>query len=111
MKAILLMGHGGLEMLRYGKAPDPTAGPGEVVVDIYAASVNAADYKARLGGGQYAQSIRSYPRPRLLGRCQRTRCRSDFAVGDSVFGVTDQGKMATGIEYRDYEHFMEGRAA
>jgi NADPH:quinone reductase-like Zn-dependent oxidoreductase len=42
MKAILLMGHGGLEMLRYGKAPDPTAGPGEVVVDIYAASVNAA---------------------------------------------------------------------
>ena len=25
MKAILLMGHGGLEMLRYGKAPDPTA--------------------------------------------------------------------------------------
>ena len=29
MKAILLMNHGGPEMLRYGEAPDPTAGPGE----------------------------------------------------------------------------------
>src|ERR1700689_3011317 len=50
MKAALLMGHGGPETLRYGEAPDPVAGPGEVVVDIYAASVNAADYKVRLGG-------------------------------------------------------------
>ncbi|MGB8610050.1 MAG: hypothetical protein WCD60_00195, partial [Pseudolabrys sp.] len=39
MKAVLLTNHGGPEMLRYGEAPDPTAGPGEVVVDVYAASV------------------------------------------------------------------------
>jgi len=46
---VLLTKHGGPEMLRYGgEAPDPTAGPGEVVVEIYAASVNAADYKVRL---------------------------------------------------------------
>ena len=113
MKAILLMGHGGPEMLRYGEAPDPTAGPGEVVVDIYAASVNAADYKVRLGGGRYALNRL----PQILGRDFSGVVSAlgagviDFAVGDSVFGVTDQGKMATGIEYRDYEHFMEGRAA
>ena len=47
MKAVLLMNHGGPDMLRYGEAPDPTAGSGEVVVDIHAASVNAADYKVR----------------------------------------------------------------
>ena len=64
MKAILLMGHGGPEMLRYGEAPDPTAGPGEVVVDIYAASVNAADYKVRLGGERYALNRL----PHILGR-------------------------------------------
>ena len=51
MKAVLLINHGGPEMLRYGEAPDPIAGPGEVVVDIHAASVNAADYKVRLGEG------------------------------------------------------------
>ena len=64
MKAVLLINHGGPEMLRYGEAPDPTAGPGEVVVDIHAASVNAADYKVRLGGGRY--SLNRFPH--ILGR-------------------------------------------
>ena len=43
MKAMLLTGHGGTDMMRYGDAPDPKAGPGEVVVDVHAASVNGAD--------------------------------------------------------------------
>lgn len=42
MKAMLLTNHGGPEMLRYGDAHDPVAGAGEIVVDIYAASVNGA---------------------------------------------------------------------
>ena len=49
MKATFLTGHGGPEKFQYGDMPDPVAGPGEVVVDIHAASVNAADYKVRLG--------------------------------------------------------------
>jgi NADPH:quinone reductase-like Zn-dependent oxidoreductase len=43
MKAVLFEKHGGPEVLRLGEVPDPTAGPGDVVVDIHAASVNAAD--------------------------------------------------------------------
>ena len=46
MKAILLTGHGGPEMLRYGDAPDPIAGSGEILVDIVAASVNAYQWIA-----------------------------------------------------------------
>jgi NADPH:quinone reductase-like Zn-dependent oxidoreductase len=93
MKAVLLMGHGGPDMLRYGDAPDPTAGPGEVVVDIHAASVNAADYKVRLGGGRYG-NIRF---PHILGRDFSGIVSTvgagvtDFAIGDAVFGVTEQG--------------------
>jgi len=93
MKAALLTGHGGPEMLRYGDAPDPTAGPGEVVVDIHAASVNAADCKVRLGGGAYG-NIRF---PYILGRDFSGVISAvgddvtDFAVGDAVFGVTGQG--------------------
>jgi NADPH:quinone reductase-like Zn-dependent oxidoreductase len=93
MKAVLLTNHGGPEMLRYGDAPDPTAGPGEVVADIYAASVNAADYKVRLGGGAYS-NIRF---PHILGRDFSGVVSAvgagvtDLAVGDAVFGVTDQG--------------------
>ncbi len=93
MKAVLLTGHGGPEMLRYGEAPDPVAGPGEVVVDIHAASVNAADYKVRLGGGGYS----NLKFPHILGRdfsgvvAARGAGVTDFAIGDPVFGVTDQG--------------------
>jgi len=93
MKAVLLINHGGPEMLRYGEAPDPTAGPGEVLVDVHAASVNAADYKVRLGGGQYSLSRF----PHILGRdfsgivSMVGAGVNDFTLGDAVFGVTDQG--------------------
>jgi NADPH:quinone reductase-like Zn-dependent oxidoreductase len=93
MKAVLLTDHGGPEMLRYGEAPDPTAGSGEVVVDIHAASVNAADYKVRLGGGAY-RNIRF---PHILGRDFSGVVSAvgagvtDLVIGDAVFGVTDQG--------------------
>jgi NADPH:quinone reductase-like Zn-dependent oxidoreductase len=91
MRAMLLTGHGGPEMLRLGDAPDPTAGPGEIVVDVHAASVNAADYKVRLGGHG------SLKFPHILGRdfsgvvAALGDGVSDFAVGDPVFGVNDAG--------------------
>jgi NADPH:quinone reductase-like Zn-dependent oxidoreductase len=93
MKAVLLTGHGGPEMLRLGEAPDPVAGPGELVIDIHAASVNAADYKVRLGSGGYS----NLKFPHILGRdfsgvvSALGSGVSDFKIGDAVFGVTDQG--------------------
>jgi NADPH:quinone reductase-like Zn-dependent oxidoreductase len=93
MKAVLLTGHGGPEKLHYGEAPDPTAAPGEVVVDIHAASVNAADYKVRRGGGAYGNTRF----PHILGRDFSGVVSAvgggvtDLAVGDAVFGVTEQG--------------------
>ena len=93
MKAVLLMNHGGPEMLHYGDAPDPVAGPGDVVVDIHAASVNGADYKVRVGHGRY--KLNHFPH--ILGRdfsglvSQVGAGVTDFKVGDALFGVTDQG--------------------
>jgi NADPH:quinone reductase-like Zn-dependent oxidoreductase len=80
-------------MLRLGEAPDPAARPGEVVVDVHAASVNAADYKVRLGGGGSS----GLKFPYILGRDFSGVVSAlgpgvtDFTVGDPVFGVTDQG--------------------
>jgi NADPH:quinone reductase-like Zn-dependent oxidoreductase len=91
MRAMLLTGHGGPEMLRLGDAPDPKAGAGEIVVDIHAASINAADYKVRLGGHG------SLKFPHILGRdfsgvvAALGDGVSGFAVGDAVFGVNDAG--------------------
>lgn len=93
MKAVLLVNHGGPEMLRYDEAQDPIAGPGEVLIDIHAASVNAADYKVRLGGGPYSLSRF----PHILGRdfsgivSMVGAGVTDFIIGNAVFGVTDQG--------------------
>ena len=50
MKAALMNELGGPEVLKLGELPDPVAGAGEVLVDIHAASVNAADWKVRTGG-------------------------------------------------------------
>ena len=92
MKAALLTKHGGPEVLRLGEALDPTAGPGEVVVNVHAASINAADYKVRLGGPSHNLKF-----PYILGRdfsgvvSALGAGVTDFAVGDAVFGVTDQG--------------------
>src|SRR5882762_6213109 len=92
MKAVLLTAHGGPEMLRYGDAPDPSAGPGDVVVDVHAASVNAADYKVRLGS--YDSKMKF---PYILGRDFSGLVSAvgpgvtDLAIGDAVFGVMDAG--------------------
>ena len=92
MKAVLLTKHGGPEVLHLGEAPDPTAGPGEVVVDVHAVSINAADYKVRLGSPSHNLKF-----PYILGRDFSGVVSavgagvSDLAIGDAVFGVTDQG--------------------
>jgi NADPH:quinone reductase-like Zn-dependent oxidoreductase len=92
MKAMLLTGHGGPEMLRYGDASDPMPALDEILVDVHAASVNAADYKVRLGGRGYNLQF-----PHILGRdfsgvIGKTGASvTDFAVGDPVFGVLDAG--------------------
>src|SRR6201982_793750 len=93
MKAAFIERHGGPEVLKYGDLPDPVAAPGEVVVDIVAASVNGADWKVREGKSNRLSRV-----PYILGR--------DFSggvsavggglraprVGEEVFGVCDVGQ-------------------
>ncbi len=100
MKAMLLTAHGGPEMLRMGEAPDPVAGPGEIVIDVHAASVNGADPKVRRGRGVY--QIKQFPH--ILGRDFSGVVSAvgegvdDLHVGDAVFGVLDQGVEGTYAE-------------
>jgi NADPH:quinone reductase-like Zn-dependent oxidoreductase len=92
MKAAYIERHGGPEVLKYGDQPDPTAGPGQVVIDIVAASVNGADWKVR--AGHYKQTQFPY----ILGRdfsgvvSAVGQGVQDFRVGDEVFGVCAVGQ-------------------
>lgn len=93
MKAAYFDEHGGPEVLKYGDMADPVAGPGEVVVDIHAASVNAADWKVR--SDQYGQ-VDTFPY--VLGRDFSGVVSAlgdgvdDLTVGDAVYAVCDAGQ-------------------
>jgi len=93
MKAAYIERHGGPEVLKYGDMPEPVAKPGEVVVDIVAASVNGADWKVREGkSGQLAHF------PYILGRDFSGVVSAvgdgvtELRVGDEVFAVCDVGQ-------------------
>lgn len=49
MKAVVLTGHGGPEVLQVQERPDPPVGPGEVRIEVKAAGLNFADTAARVG--------------------------------------------------------------
>ena len=93
MKAAYFDRHGGPDVLKYGDAPDPAAGPGEIVVDIHAASVNGADWKVR--GGKFG-AVAEFPY--ILGRDFSGIVGvvgenvTDPRVGDAVFAVCDVGQ-------------------
>jgi zinc-binding alcohol dehydrogenase/oxidoreductase len=60
VKAVRIHEDGGPDVLRYEDAPDPSAGPGEVLVRLKAASLNRLDLWTRMG-------LPSAPKPRILG--------------------------------------------
>ncbi len=87
--------YGGPEVLVLREAPDPVAGPGEILVDIHAASINPADWKVREGlRRDDVQAVF----PHVLGRDFSGVVRAvgagvtDLAPGDAVFAVTDRGQ-------------------
>ena len=55
MRALQFTAFGGPEVLRWGEAPMPHAGPGQIRIAVRAASVNPVDWKLLAGvmsGGQ-----------------------------------------------------------
>ena len=94
MKAVFIDRHGGPEVLKYGELPDPVPNPGEIVADVHAASVNAADWKVRTGESLYVQA----QFPHVLGRdfsgvvSALGEGVAEFRPGDAVFAVCDVGQ-------------------
>jgi zinc-binding alcohol dehydrogenase/oxidoreductase len=60
VKAVRIHEDGGPDVLRYEDAPDPSPGPGEVLIRLRAASLNHLDLWVRKG-------LPSVPKPRILG--------------------------------------------
>lgn len=111
MKAVLLTGAGGTDMLKLMEVPDPVLeGPQDVLVRLHAAGLNPVDYKLRRAGGFYPDRL-----PLILG-CDGAGvvqaiggAVTKFKVGDEVFffnggmGGDDQGNYAElTVIHQDY---------
>jgi NADPH:quinone reductase-like Zn-dependent oxidoreductase len=100
MKAAYIEKFGGPEVLQYGDLPDPVAAPDEVIVDVHAASINAADWKFR--GGEYGRHAQvkfpQIPGRDFSGVIGSAGAAADLKVGDAVFGVLEAGREGTYCE-------------
>ncbi len=76
MKAVVMNGIGGRDMLEYVERPDPVAGPGEALVEITFAGVNFMDIGIRQG-----MAWNEVGNPKILGV---EGAGSILAVGDGV---------------------------
>src|SRR5438067_5525030 len=102
MKASFFRRYGGPEVLEYGELPDPVPAAGEVLVEIHAASINAADWRMR--AGKYGAKIAF---PHVPGRDFSgvvIKGGKDFKPGDAVFAVCElprEGAYAERIAIRE----------
>jgi NADPH:quinone reductase-like Zn-dependent oxidoreductase len=102
MKAVYIEQFGGPEVVKFGDLPDPTPGPGQVLVEVHAASVNGADWK--VCAGTYASRGAEFTFPVIIGRDFSGVVGAvgtgvdDLEVGDEVFGVLEAGRNGTYAE-------------
>ena len=95
MKAIVMNGIGGTDVMDYVDRPEPVAAPGHVVVEIAAAGVNFMDIGVRQG-----MAWTETANPKVLGVEGAGRVAAlgegvrDFAIGDRVAWVYAPGSYA-----------------
>ena len=93
MKSIIVSHYGGPEVMKFGDSPDPSPGPGEVLVRVAATSVNPIDMKRRSGE---AKSFAPISFPGIVGKDIAgtvVSCGAGvkaFTSGDRVFGLANQ---------------------
>ncbi|HEX7030292.1 MAG TPA: medium chain dehydrogenase/reductase family protein [Gammaproteobacteria bacterium] len=92
MKRITIPSPGGYGRLKMEEAPDPVAGPGEVLIDVEAIGVNFADCIARMGLYASAKKFEGYPLTpgfEIAGTVAATgKGVHDIEPGAVVMGVT-----------------------
>ena len=90
MKAAWYNRYGGPEVIKINNAPKPSAGSGQVLVEVYAASLNPFDWKLRAG---YMKEMIPLKFPFTIGGDFSgvvielgPSADGEFKVGDKVFG-------------------------
>ncbi|HSS03621.1 MAG TPA: medium chain dehydrogenase/reductase family protein [Solirubrobacterales bacterium] len=95
MKAVVLTGTGGYDVLQVQERPDPAVGPGEVRIAVKAAGINFADTMARVGLYPDAPKPPCVLGYEVAGEVESVGDGvSEFQVGDRIVGGTRFGGQA-----------------
>lgn len=95
MKAVVLTGTGGYDVLQVEERPDPPVGPGEVRIAVKAAGINFADTMARVGLYPDAPKPPCVLGYEVAGEVESVgEGVSEFQLGDRVVGGTRFGGQA-----------------
>lgn len=97
MRAVVLRGHGGPEVLAVEEVPDPIPGPEDILVEVRASAMNRADLLQRMG---------FYPDPfpgdleipglEFAGVVAAVGARAErWRIGDAVMGIVSGGGHAS----------------
>jgi len=103
MKAARFSRYGGPEVLEIVDLPDPHPGPGQVRIAVHAAGINATEWKLRKGLLSFGAEL-----PQTTGRDvagvvdEVGEGVTDVAIGDRVFGVSDDGAGAAELALLTY---------
>jgi NADPH:quinone reductase-like Zn-dependent oxidoreductase len=100
MKAVRIHGYGGYDVLCYEEAPRPKPGEDEVLIRVFASSVNPFDCAVRAGymGGYFNYNLPLIPGTDVSGVIEEVGANvTDLAPGDEVYtraGVWRDGSYA-----------------
>jgi alcohol dehydrogenase len=102
MRAFVLTHYGGPDAMELRDVPRPSPGPGEVLIQVYAAGLNPIDFKMRAG---MLRVIYHYPLPIIAG-CElsgvvvaRGSGVTSLAEGDRVFTRVDKRGLGAFAEF------------
>jgi NADPH:quinone reductase-like Zn-dependent oxidoreductase len=107
MKAAQFSEFGGPEVLEIVDLPDPHPGPGQVRIVVHAAGISATDPKLRAGTLTFGARL-----PQTTGRDvagvvdEIGEGVTDVAVGDRVFGISDDGAGAAELARLTFRAIM-----
>jgi len=102
MKAIQIHEFGGPEVLKYEDAPKPSPNADEVLIKVFATSVNPVDWKIRAGHakGKFPVKFPLIPGWDVSGEIEEVGSNIvNFRKGDEVYSRPDPTKNGTYAEY------------
>ncbi len=103
MKAAQFSRFGGPEVLEIVDLPEPHPGPGQIRIVVHAAGINATEWKLRRGLLSFGAGLPQTTGRDVAGVVDEVGDGvTDVAVGDRVFGVSDDGAAAAELALLTY---------